>query len=177
MSSADVIIVFGAAVRPGGEPSGALRRRLLHGVELLRRDAANFLLVSGGVGACQPSEAEVMRDLALAAGVPGDRIVTENTSSSTFTSALACVDIMRSRGWRSAVVATDAYHVRRAAMVLRSFGIRVSISAAPGGREANTRRVWWSYVVRECVALPVYRLRIALEHARRWRSGEGHDRR
>jgi uncharacterized SAM-binding protein YcdF (DUF218 family) len=164
-----VIVVFGAAVLPGGRPSGALRRRLLHGVELLRRNTGAFLLVTGGVGGSGPSEAEVMRDLAVAAGVPGERVVTETASSSTFTSALACIDIIESRGWRSAVVVSDAYHVRRAAMVLRSFGIRVSTSAAPGGRQANTRWRWWYYVVRECIALPVYRLRIALERFRRRR--------
>jgi uncharacterized SAM-binding protein YcdF (DUF218 family) len=127
--------------------------------------------VTGGVGRHGPSEAQVMRDLALAAGVPGERILTEEASSSTFTSALACLAILRSRGWSSAVVVSDAYHVRRAALVLRSFGIRVSTSAAPGGREANTWWQWWYYSVRERIALPVYRLRIALEQFRRRRSG------
>jgi uncharacterized SAM-binding protein YcdF (DUF218 family) len=95
--------------------------------------------------------------------------VTEAASSSTFTSALACLEIMRSRGWRSAVVVSDSYHVCRAAMVLRCFGVRVSTSAAPGGREANRLAQWWYYVVRERIALSVYRLRIALERFRRRR--------
>jgi uncharacterized SAM-binding protein YcdF (DUF218 family) len=170
MPRSDVIVVFGAAVREGGRPSGALQRRLLHGVELLRQDLAPFLLVTGGGGRHGPSEAEVMRDLALGAGVPGERIVMETASTSTFTSALACLDIMRARGWQSALVVSDAYHLRRAAMVLRSFGIRVSTSAAPGAREANRRARWWYYVARETIAQPIDRLRVARERTRRRRS-------
>ncbi len=165
-----MVIVFGAAVRPDGQPSGALRRRLLHGVALWRRGTAPILLVTGGLGRYPPSEARVMHNLAVTAGVPAEQIVTEDASTSTFASALACADIMRTYGWRRAVVVSDAYHVRRAALVLRAFDIEVSTSSAPGGREANRPWQWGYYVVRDGIALPVYVLRIALERfRRRWR--------
>ena len=46
----DVIVVLGAAVWPGAQPSPALQRRILHAVDLLQRGYAAHLLVTGGVG-------------------------------------------------------------------------------------------------------------------------------
>ena len=56
----DVIVVLGAAVWPGGQPSPALQCRVLHAVDLLQRGYALHLLVTGGVGQYPPAEAEVM---------------------------------------------------------------------------------------------------------------------
>jgi vancomycin permeability regulator SanA len=45
----DVIVVLGAAVWPGGQPSPTLQRRTLHAVDLLQRGYATYLLVTGGL--------------------------------------------------------------------------------------------------------------------------------
>ena len=66
----DVIVVLGAAVWPGGQPSPALQRRILHAVDLWQQGYAVYLLVTGGVGKYPPAEAAVMQRLAVAHGIP-----------------------------------------------------------------------------------------------------------
>src|SRR5690242_4720121 len=61
-SKADVIVVLGCQLFPGGRPSERLRRRVALGVGLYREGAAPLLVMSGG-GAGAVTEAAAMRDL------------------------------------------------------------------------------------------------------------------
>ena len=149
---------MGAAVWEGGLPSPALRRRTAHGIALVKRGEAEYLLLSGGIGRHPPAEAQVMRNMALDAGLAQERIVLEEKGRSTFESVMGCVSIMGERGWTRATVVSDAYHLLRARLVFRAFGIRTTGSAAEGGREANRFFKWWYYHMREFVALPWYML-------------------
>jgi uncharacterized SAM-binding protein YcdF (DUF218 family) len=131
---ADVIIVLGARIGPEGVASPALRRRLERGVALFHAGAAPFLLLTGGTVGGGPPEAEAMRKLALAAGVPARRIVLEPTARSTFENALRAADIMRARGWSRALVVTDRHHLPRALLAFRGAGIGargVPVAGAP----------------------------------------------
>src|SRR5882724_3797868 len=65
----DVIVVLGAAVWPGGQPSPTLQRRVMHAVDLMQQGYAVYLLVTGGMGHYPPTEAEVMQRLAVAHGI------------------------------------------------------------------------------------------------------------
>ena len=107
MDRFDVIIVMGAAVWEGHRPSPALRRRLLHGVSLWKQGAADYLLVTGGLGKYPPAEARVMKTLATEEGVPPEKILSEDQSTSTFESGIHCAKIMQVRGWSTAVIVTD----------------------------------------------------------------------
>ena len=73
----DAIVVLGAAVWPGGQPSPALQRRVMHAVDLLQQGYAAYLLVTGGVGKYPPTEAEVMQRLAVAHGIPRRCVLRE----------------------------------------------------------------------------------------------------
>ncbi len=119
----DAIVVLGAAVWKGGQPSPALRRRVLHAVALLKQDRSRVLLVSGGLGRHPPTEAEVMRDLAVAEGVAAESIIVEDRATTTFESVLECSRILHQKKWSSAIVVTDPYHLFRAIVVFRCFGI------------------------------------------------------
>ena len=128
---ADAVVVLGAALAAPGVGGPALLRRLEHGVgEFFARRAA-YLLVSGGVVGPPPAEAEVMRDLALARGVPGERIVVEPCARNTFENALYVGRIMRERDWRHVIVVTDAAHLPRALFVFRRLGLEVEGSGVP----------------------------------------------
>ena len=81
--SYDAAIVLGASVGPDGRPSPALLRRVARGVALYHAGQAGRLLMSGGVGRHPPAEADVMRDLAVQAGVPAACVLTELRSRTT----------------------------------------------------------------------------------------------
>jgi DUF218 domain len=120
----DVIVVLGAAVWPGGQPSPALQRRILHAVDLWQRGYAAYLLVTGGVGKYPPAEAAVMQRLAVAHGIPPRHILCEDQATSTFTSAVWCCDMLRQRGWSRVLVVTDRYHLPSALRVLELWAAR-----------------------------------------------------
>ena len=167
IKEADVIVVLGAAVRKTGAPSPALRRRVLHAVNLMREGRSQAMLLTGGLGEYPPTEAEVMRKIALQEGIPAERIFLEQEATTTFESVLLCTRIMRQHGWSSAIVVSDPYHLFRTTATFRAFGIRAVGSAAEGGRQYNRFWKWGYYYLREVVALPWYLLLVVAEKMKR----------
>lgn len=152
----EVIIVLGAAVWPDAQPSPALRRRLEHAVHAWQTGRGERLLVTGGLGKYPPAEAHLMRQLALDAGIPTHRILTEDTATSTFQSALRCTHILQQHGWSTALIVTDRYHLPRTILLFRSLGIRALGSAPRGTRYSRKRWKRWYYPLRETLAFVCY---------------------
>ncbi|OEU68069.1 MAG: hypothetical protein BBJ57_11840 [Desulfobacterales bacterium PC51MH44] len=150
----DVIVVLGAAVWPGGIPSPSLRRRVLHAVELLQCGRSDVIIFSGGIGKNPPSEAQIMRQLAIEHGVSKDDIIIEEAAKSTFDSAVACSWIICENGWATALIVTDRYHLIRSAFLFRRFGIRVICSAPEDSGFGPRRWKWWYLYTREFLAFP-----------------------
>lgn len=149
---ADVIVVLGAALRPDGGPSPALERRVARGVRAFRDGLADHLLMSGGAARHPTPEAEAMAALALAHGVPAERIVLEPRSANTFQNALFSGAIMAERGWRRAAVVTDPFHMRRALFVFRRLGIP-AIGLRVEGRFGEAPWRWYAAYLKEMAAL------------------------
>lgn len=149
-----VVIIFGAAVRPDGEPSGAMRLRVAAALETGRRLLDPIYMPTGGQGQFGRPEAEVMADALVEAGVSRESIVVEPTAVNTLGSALACAALLRGSD-RPAYVATSAYHMPRCVILLRLAGVQ----ARPGrmlGVPASQR--WskrWFWRLREVPAVPV----------------------
>jgi uncharacterized SAM-binding protein YcdF (DUF218 family) len=79
--------------------------------------------------------------------IPDDAIVPiPEVSDSTYEEALHSRDIMRSRGWRSAILVTDPFHMRRATMTFRQAfapaGLSVAASPADGSKYGVDN--WWT---------------------------------
>lgn len=159
-ADADVAVVLGAAVRAGGRPSPALARRTRHAVELLRGGAVDHLLLTGGVGRHPPSEASVMYALARDAGIAPARLVLEDTATTTLESARACARIIAARRWSRVLLVSDAYHLPRARLAFRHFGVAASASAPPVGDPREWQ--WLLLSLRELVAIPWYLVRLPL---------------
>ncbi|MFY0562489.1 YdcF family protein [Archangium lansingense] len=149
----DVLVVLGARVLPGGEPSPSLRARIEKAVELYHQGLAPRLLFSGGVGVNPPSEARVMRDLAVRLGVPAEACLMEEQSHSTEQNARFSTGMLRSLGARRVVVVSDPYHLLRARQYFRLHGFEVATSPAYlTERNMNlVDRIYWT--VREAAAL------------------------
>ncbi len=149
----DVIVVMGAAPHRDGTPSPAMRRRVAHAVELFHRGAAASIVVTGGRTVGTVPEAELMRDLAVAGGVPDTRIVMEPTAMRTLENATRCVEVMRARGWSRPLVVTDRVHLPRSLFAFRAAGIRARGSGVVGPGPFRRR---WHYPVYEATALVWY---------------------
>lgn len=148
----DAAIVLGAMVQPDGSPSPALRRRVEHGVRLILAGTVGHLVMSGGAVRHPVPEADVMRDLALTAGIEPWRILTEAKSLNTIGNALLSRPIIAERGWSRLLLVTDACHIPRSLYVFHRLGLPVTPAAAwPQGWP---RREWWGAWAREAAALP-----------------------
>lgn len=175
MSDADgevCCVVFGAAVRPGGEPSGTLRRRVEGAYAFGGPDARYF--VTGGLGKYPPTEAEVMSDLLIALGVDRHRIVQDALGTDTFSSAANCARLISESGACSrVVVCSSRYHMPRCRMLLRLFGVSAVSAEMPGDRpHLGRRKLAWFYL-RELIAYPYDLLLAVLSRDRRGRNVAG----
>lgn len=146
-----LIVVFGAAVRADGRPSGALAGRiaLARRLALANRDAIVFC--SGAVGRAGPSEASVIAD-GLRDVVAGERLVLDEASRDTLQTALATARYAQANGVRRAVACTDNWHRPRARMLLRMFG--VAADGAWMAHRAQPVALRARNYAREALALP-----------------------
>lgn len=126
--AADVIVVFGAAVRAGG-PSPELAARLRHAASLYQQGLAGAILCSGGHPG-PDSEARVMRRALVALGVPDEAILIEETGSSTRRTVEA-VERLGGGRWTRILVVSSPYHLYRIVGEARRRGLPVVGSAPP----------------------------------------------
>lgn len=148
------IIIFGAAVRPDGSPSPALRRRVEAALRFGTRCADPLYVPTGAQGRFGEAEAAVMAAQLRAAGVPQAAILEEPTGTDTFSSVLACRVLLRRRGHAGPVfAATSRYHLPRCLLLLRLAGLPAR--PVPIGASGNVGPVQrWYWRLREVPAIP-----------------------
>ena len=114
------------------------------------------LVMSGGVDPRHgQSEAQVMRRLAVEAGVPSAHIELDELGVNTRASAVQCSQLMLDRGWNKALLVSHGYHLLRAKGAFQRSGARVYTVPA-----SETRRLQREpyFVLRECAAWLYYSL-------------------
>lgn len=113
------IVVLGAGLYDDGTIQPVLRERLDAALALAQRYPASQIITSGGVPRSGITEARAMRTWLIANGVPPERIVEENTSTSTVENARNTAAILAQRGAQGAVVVSSPNHVERALIDFR----------------------------------------------------------
>ena len=149
-----VIIIFGAAVRPDGRPSGALQLRVDAALETGRGLVDPLYMPTGGQGRFGRPEADVMADVLVESGVARASIIVERTAVNTLRSALACAALLGGSK-RHAYVATSAYHMVRCVVLLRLAGVRARPGYMPRVPASQRWSKRWFWRLREVPALPV----------------------
>ena len=149
-----VIIIFGAAVRPDGQPSGALLDRVRAAYRLGKRLPGATYMPTGGVGRHGPAEADVMAALLRDRGVTPDRIRTEPTGTNTLSSVRACADLLRAHDG-PVYAASSPYHLPRCVLLLRLAGLRAKACPPTWGAASASSRKRWYWRLREVPAVPV----------------------
>jgi len=147
--ASDVVVVLGAA-QLDGTPGPVLEARLEHALELQQDGVAPVVLTTGGAAQGDRfTEGGSGRQWLLEHGLDESEVVAVEVGGDTRTSLEAAGQVMRDRGWDTAVVVTDRPHVLRSVSMLEDQGVDAVGSAArrgPGG--------WWltvRYVARETV--------------------------
>lgn len=149
------LVIFGAAVRPDGTPSGSLSRRVEGALAIAREIPNAMFLATGGVGRYGPSEATIIRGLLVAAGTDPGHILIEDHAKDTLQSVLLCDRILRSRlDIELLIPCSSGYHNMRCALLFRMLGYRVEVRPMPKDRPHLPRWKWLLYIVKEAIALP-----------------------
>ncbi len=149
------ILIFGAAVRPDGQPSPALRHRVEAALAGARNHPGACFLPTGGIGRHGPSEASVMAHLLMESGIPREKIVLEDTGRDTLSSVRAIRRMLAKRNPDPHVmVATSAYHLPRCMVLLCLSGISATQCAPVSAPAATHWRKRWYWRLREIPALP-----------------------
>ncbi|MHC4660597.1 MAG: YdcF family protein [Planctomycetota bacterium] len=147
---ADVAVVLGAKAYSDGTPSLALDDRVRTGIELYRRGLVRKLIMTGGTGVEGVSEPEVMKRIAMEAGVPEFNIIIDGNGNSTSDSAKNCRAIMEKRGYRTALAVSHYYHTPRIKLLFAREGIPCYVVPAKMTRRLRKEPI---LVLRECVAI------------------------
>lgn len=153
------LLILGAAVWPGGQPSPALARRARHGARLYLEGGYDLVIASGGLGKHAPAEAEVMAKLLHAEGVPRSAILQEGVSTTTAENIAFSRPLLQARGITDVTVVTDYFHLPRAVMTARRHGLTAHGACPTEGLRQTPLRKHLYAIAREAVALPVYWLR------------------
>lgn len=151
----DVAIVLGSKVNPDGTLSPRLQARLDSALLLYRQKFAPFIIVSGGFGQEGHDEALVMQDYLRRNGVPETAIIADQHGDNTEATAHNGAALMQQRGWKSAIVVTQYFHIARSAWALRNAGV-ASVTTAHA-RYHEVRDLYAT--AREAVACVPYVLR------------------
>jgi uncharacterized SAM-binding protein YcdF (DUF218 family) len=154
---AAAIVVLGAA-QYNGRPSPVLKARLDHALDLYKKQMAPAIITTGSYGPDPNfSEAEVGRKYLVQNGAEVADIVTEQGSGTTYDSIRAVSGLLKAKGWNSALVVSDGFHLFRAKQMFADNGIVVYTSPAPNSpiEIAASQRFWHS--VREVLLFSAYR--------------------
>lgn len=149
------LVIFGAAVRANGTPSGTLMRRIDGAVAAGHRVTNPCYMPTGGKGATGFVEAEVMRDMLIAQGVAPEAIMMEPHARDTLESIRLCDVLLRAADDVETVIpCTSRYHILRCATLLRLRGWKVRTMPMPGDAGLLPwRKLLW-YYLKEILALP-----------------------
>ncbi len=160
------MMLLGAAKKPGGSPKAAvvlgckvrgtvpslmLSRRIEKAYEMLMQYPEMIAVVSGGQGSNEDiSEAECMAVELKRRGIPAERIVREDKSTSTSENLRFSKALLEERGITGEIlIVTDGFHERRAQLLAKYEGL-------PQTAAASAYTSWYlmpTYVVREWFGL------------------------
>ncbi len=153
---ADVAVVFGAQVHPGGRPSSTLSWRVDTACELYDEGLVHRLVMSGAVGDSGYDEAQVMRERAIAQGVPAGAIVVDSHGVNTEATVANTVTLFDAQGVDRVLAVSNAYHLPRIKLEYRRRGREVfTVPAEETRRIKETPYLWlrevpafWKYYLR-----------------------------
>jgi uncharacterized SAM-binding protein YcdF (DUF218 family) len=147
----DYVIIHGAGIRKDGTVTKLLAERCDKAIAVYRRDPTPpYLIPSGGQGSDEVcSEAEAMQKYLMQNGIPEEKILMEDRSTTTMENVVNSRDIINSRpGRKYTALVTSNYHVYRAMRYARKAGLKAV------GIGAHVAPYYWpSAVIREFIAV------------------------
>jgi uncharacterized SAM-binding protein YcdF (DUF218 family)/glycosyltransferase involved in cell wall biosynthesis len=128
--ASDAIVVFAGGVGESGRAGGGVQERVSKAVSLFHQGVAPRLIISSGF-VYTLREAEVIKAIAIANGVPAEAIILEERAANTYENVEFTNRILQDKGWRHIALVSSPYHMRRAMMTWRKVAPDVGVVATP----------------------------------------------
>lgn len=125
----DAVVLLGGMLddritATAGMPSYNERaERLTVTFELLRENTARFVIISGTSDVPEAVEADVLADQLVRFGIDPARIIREGKSRNTRENALFTKELATARGFRTLLLVTSAFHMKRAQGCFNAVGL------------------------------------------------------
>ncbi|WP_010631724.1 YdcF family protein [Sporolactobacillus vineae] len=136
----DVIIILGCPATADGKPSATMRSRMAAALEAYQGKHAAELICSGGSAHNAYPEADVMAGLAEASGVAAEHVHRETRSANTYENIANSVQMMKDNGWKSALIVTSPWHLRRAGCLAANYPIRYGLLSSRPPKQLSVRK-------------------------------------
>lgn len=127
-----VLVVPGAAVWLGGQPSPSLERRTRRAVALWQTGEYDLVIPSGGLGRHPPTEAQVMHDILCSEGIPKEAIRCDQSATTTFQTARYVAAMLAGETFERVHAVTDRSHAVRTWIAFRAYGLPVQVRTTAG---------------------------------------------
>jgi uncharacterized SAM-binding protein YcdF (DUF218 family) len=123
---------------------GDTAARAQEAIKLYQNGWAPLLIFSGAAqDKSGPSNAAVMRDMALRAGVSSDNILIEENSQTTRQNAEETRALFDKDSISSVILVTSAYHQRRAELEFQRYFDGVEVRSHPVKQDNQWSAWWW----------------------------------
>jgi uncharacterized SAM-binding protein YcdF (DUF218 family) len=127
----DAVVVLGGILGPRVGPGlvanfNETSERFDAGVALLQAGKARTLIFTGARMSwanTTATEGDELKRIAVARGVPADRILVTRHVENTADEAAAVAELMKANGWKRVVLVTTAWHMPRSAEQFRKAGV------------------------------------------------------
>lgn len=116
----DCILVLGAGIW-GNKPSPMLEDRLLQAISLYEKKVAPKIIMSGDHSKENYDEVNIMKQFAIAKGVPSEDIFMDHAGLSSYESVYRAKEIF---GVKNLVIVTQKYHLYRALYIANNLGLK-----------------------------------------------------
>jgi len=127
----DAAIVPGAAVW-GCEVSPVFRERINHAIDLYRSGKVRKIIFTGGrSNRPELTEAAAARAYAIKNGVPGEDILIEERSHTTYQNVLNAKQVADANGLKKVLIVSDPMHMKRAVAMAEDVGLEAYSSPTP----------------------------------------------
>ena len=119
--------------------------RTAEAIRLYQAGWAEYLIFSGAAfDEASPSNASVMKQQAIRAGVPVAKIITEDMSRTTHQNAKETSSLLQRHGISRLIIVTSPYHQRRAGLEFKRIaGDNALILNHPATNDPDWQWYWW----------------------------------
>lgn len=153
----DAIFVLGARAFIDGKYNPCLEARMNHAIQLYKQQKAPRLILSGGTDSEDNiNEAEVMKQMAIDQGIPGDTIFLEKAATSTYENFTYSSKILNDVN--SIIIVTEPFHMPRASMIAKKLNINYTVSPANESPCWTKYKYASKYFLKEPLAIMSYKL-------------------